>query len=88
MSEFHVRVVRVGPIVKHPQADNLSIAQVFGYPVIIRTGEYAEGDRAVYVPVDSVVPEGDPRWAFLGEHRRIRAKKLRGVFSMGLLTAA
>ncbi|RYE90040.1 MAG: hypothetical protein EOO75_10780 [Myxococcales bacterium] len=80
--------MRGGPIVKHPQADNLSIAQVFGYPVIIRTGEYAEGDRAVYVPVDGVVPEGDPRWAFLGEHRRIRAKKLRGVFSMGLLTAA
>jgi RNA ligase (TIGR02306 family) len=88
MSEFHVETIRVGPIVKHPNADNLSITRVRDYPVILRTGEFLEGDLAVYVPVDAVVPAGDPRWAFLGEHRRIVAKRLRGIFSMGLLTAA
>jgi len=35
-----------------------------------------------------VVPEGDPRFAFLAGHLRIRAKRLRGVFSMGLLIHA
>lgn len=84
-SEHDVRVVRVGPLTKHPNADSLSITEVDGRPVICRTGEYQEGDLAVYVPIDSVVPEGDPRWEFLAGHRRIRAKKLRGVFSMGLL---
>jgi RNA ligase (TIGR02306 family) len=88
MSEFHVETLRVGPIEKHPGADNLSITRVRDYPVILRTGEFQEGDLAVYVPVDSVVPAGDPRWAFLGEHRRIQARRLRGIFSMGLLTAA
>jgi RNA ligase (TIGR02306 family) len=88
MSEFHVETVRIGPIAKHPNADNLSITRVRDYPVIVRTGEFSEGDLAVYVPVDSVVPAGEPRWAFLGEHRRIVAKRLRGIFSMGLLTAA
>ena len=88
-SESRVTVVRLGPIEKHPNADTLSITQVHGgYPVILRSGEYAEGDLAAYVPVDSIVPEGDPRWEFLGVHRRIRAKKLRGTFSMGLLTKA
>lgn len=87
MSEFHVEVVRVGAIEKHPNADSLSITKVHGgYPVIFRTGDFAEGQLAVYVPVDSIVPATE-RWAFLGEHRRIRAKRLRGVFSMGLLTA-
>lgn len=87
MSEFHVRVVRVGPIEKHPNANSLSLTLIDGgYPVIFRTGDYREGDLAVYVPVDSVVPEGDPRWDFLQGHRRIKAKKLRGTFSMGLLT--
>ncbi len=86
MSEFHVNVVRVGAIARHPQADNLSIASVYGYPVVIRTGEFAEGDLAVYVPVDGIVPATDPRWSFLGERTRIRAKKLRGIFSMGLLS--
>lgn len=86
-SEHRVEVVRVGPIMKHPDADTLSITTVLGgYPVILRTGEYQEGDLAVYVPIDSVVPENDPRWEFLAGHRRIRAKRLRGIFSMGLLT--
>jgi len=88
MSEFHVEVVRVGALTKHPNADSLSITSVRGYPIIIRTGDFAEGDLAVYVPVDAVVAPNDLRFAFLGDHRRIRAKRLRGVFSMGLLTRA
>lgn len=86
MSEFKVEVARVGKIIKHDNADTLSIADVNGYPVIIRTGEYSEGDLAVYVPIDAVVPSDDPRWSFLAGHTRIKAKRLRGVFSMGMLT--
>jgi tRNA-binding EMAP/Myf-like protein len=89
MSEFKVEVVRVGPIRKHPNADTLSITDVHGgYPCIIRTGEFREGGLAVYVPITAVVPADDERWAFLGAHREIEAKRLRGVFSMGLLTKA
>ena len=58
MSEFHVQVVQVGPVTKHPNADSLSCSEVDGYPVIFRTGDYVEGDRAVYVPVDAIVPDG------------------------------
>ena len=86
MTEFRVEVVRVTNVVKHPNADALSIARVAGdYPVVFQTGTYKEGDLAVYVPVDAVVPD-EERWSFLGGRRRIRAKKLRGIFSMGLLT--
>ncbi len=87
MSEFHVVVTRIDKIEKHPNADTLSIAKVLGdYPVIFRTGEFQNGDLAVYVPVDAIVPESNPRWEFLGTQRRIKAKRLRGIFSMGLLT--
>lgn len=89
MSEFHVEVVRLGPIEKHPNADQLEITHVRGnYPVIVRKGEYKEGDKAVYIPIDSMVPGDDPRWSFLAGHNRIKAKRLRGIFSMGLLTQA
>lgn len=89
MSEWRVEVVRLEVVEKHPNADTLSITQVLGgYPCILRTGEFQEGEVAVYVPVDSLVPADDPRWSFLGGHWRIRAKRLRGVFSMGLLTKA
>jgi RNA ligase (TIGR02306 family) len=89
-TEHDVRVVRIGTITRHDNADTLSITEVDGRPCIIRTGEYAEGDLAVYVPIDSLVPVADPRFAFLadkakGERARIKAMRLRGVFSMGLL---
>ncbi len=88
MSEFHIKVVRVGSILKHPNADTLSITNIHGgYPVIFRTGDFQEGDLAVYIPIDSVLPN-EPRWDFLAGHLRIRAKKLRSIFSMGMLTTA
>jgi RNA ligase (TIGR02306 family) len=67
----------------------------------MRLGEFKEGDLAVYVPITAVVPADEPRWQFLlkpGEIAPLRndgvpgieieAKKLRGIFSMGLLAAA
>jgi len=85
MSEFHINIIRVGKIEAHPNADALELTRVFDYPVIVRKGEYKEGDLAVYIPVDSVVPDTE-QWAFLAGHRRIKAKRLRGIFSMGLLS--
>mgnify|MGYP001769147590 CR=1 FL=1 len=87
MSEFHVEVASVRNVQKHPNADTLSIAEINGYPVIFRTGEFSEGGLAAYVPIDSVVPDTED-WAFLGGHRRIKAKRLRGIFSMGLIIPA
>lgn len=97
MSEFHIRVVEIGEVTKHDNADSLLltvIGGVGGYPVLFRNGEYAKGDRAVYVPVGAAVPADDPRWSFLVKpgstkpYVEIEAKRLRGVFSMGILTAA
>lgn len=89
MSEFTVPVVRIEQVRKHDNADSLSITEVDGCPVIFKTTDFKEGDLAVYVPVESVVPVDGP-FAFLATKEgqktsRIKAKKLRGVFSMGLL---
>lgn len=97
MSEFHVKAVRVGTVERHPNADSLSFTDINGaggYRVIFRTGEFDEGDMAVYVPVAAAVPAADPRWSFLVKpgstkpYVEIEAKRLRGVFSMGILTKA
>lgn len=89
-TEFKVEVVQIGKCEKHPNADTLSITDVGGYPVIFKTGEFREGNLAVYVPVDAVVPTtGASPFAFLASGgkatSRIKARRLRGVFSMGLL---
>lgn len=111
MSEFHVNVVRLTNVSKHPNADSLYIAKIHGgYPVIFKGkefgGAFSEGDLAVYIPVDSMVPATE-EYAWLSpptevllpggekqmvpavvpreKDRRVRAKRLRGVFSMGML---
>lgn len=95
MSEFHIHTVRVGEINPHPNADSLSITRVHGgYPCIIRTGELHEGDLAVYIPVDALLHVSRPMFAFLAKQAnkdgwaRIKALRLRGIFSMGLLIPA
>lgn len=81
---WSISVVKIDEIQKHPNADLLEIAIVEGIPVIIKKEEYKAGDLAVYIPVDSVVPDTED-YEFLRGHLRIKAKKLRGVFSCGLL---
>lgn len=91
MSEFKVEAVRIGKIDKHPDADSLSITEIQGCPVIFKTGGFFTGDLAAYVPIDSMVPVARPEFEFLKnkdkprEYERIKAKKLRGIFSMGML---
>lgn len=98
-SEFRVEVVRLGPIDRHPNADTLGITQVHGgYPVITKLGGFKEGEKVVYVPVDAMVPTEREEFSFLaakakakiGEEprHRVRAARLRGIFSMGLLVPA
>jgi RNA ligase (TIGR02306 family) len=91
--ESDVRVVTLTNLHHHPDADALDLAEVDGgYPVIVRRGEYVEGEVVIYIPVDTMVPTTG-EFAFLdpkgtGKPHRIRAKKIRGVFSMGLVAKA
>ncbi|OYD94516.1 RNA ligase (ATP) [Nostoc sp. 'Peltigera membranacea cyanobiont' 210A] len=89
MSIFKVEVVKINSINPHPNADRLDIASIedMGYQVIIVKGNLNPGDLAFYFPIDSVIPEN-----FLDEFgirnyysKKLRAAKLRGIFSEGLL---
>ena len=101
MSTFSVPIIEVGKIGKHPNADLLSITHLGHYPIIIQTGSFKEGDSAIYIPEEALLPDV-PMFQFLWtkklpdgtikveqnppeRHRTIWARKLRGIFSMGLL---
>ncbi len=71
----------------HPNADSLSIVRVGGWTVCVRTVDWQGKELGAYIPPDNVVPDR-PEFAFLDGHRRIRARKLRGVVSHGLLMPA
>lgn len=95
-STHQVKVVRVGEILNHPNADRLSITMVGGYQVVIGKDNFKEGDLAIYIQPDSVVPQTEP-FKFIWEtyvgidgtvpekRRRIGVKKLRKEVSEGFL---
>jgi len=88
--EYRCEVVRIEKLEDHPDADTLQVTAAWSYPVIVKKGEFNLGDLAIYIPIDGVVPFTEEwRWLHGGSERvkdrRIKAKRLRGIFSMGLL---
>jgi len=87
-STHKVEVFRISEIEKHPNADSLSIVKFYGYECIVRSSEFKVGDLACYVPPDNILPEL-PEYEFLRSKKfRVKAMKLRGVTSQGLVLKA
>lgn len=87
--------VEIVPVVleKHPNADALSIIRIDGYQVVGRTEDWLNVPLGAYLPPDSVVDVTRPEFAWLDDHSgktqmRIKARRLRGEWSMGLLVPA
>ncbi len=90
MAEFEVKVYKL-TIEEHPNADRLELAGVGDFRSIVMKGQFKTGDLGVYIPEASICPE----WliAKLGlegklagkKHNRVKAVRLRGVFSQGLI---
>lgn len=67
-----------------PNSDNLEVATILGWKVVVRKGEFQPGDKCVYCEIDSVLPD-KPEFAFLSPKKfRIRTCRLRGQISQGI----
>ncbi len=75
------RVTKLTPI---PGADKIETADVLGYKVVVKKGEFQEGDLGVFHFPDTVVDETNPVYSFLKE-KRLKVIKLRKQVSQGLL---
>lgn len=85
---------KIETITPIPDADAIEVASVGGWKVVVKKGEFKEGDLAVYLEVDSWVPhelapflsKGQEPKEFNGvKGERLRTVKLRGTTSQGLL---
>jgi RNA ligase (TIGR02306 family) len=87
MSSLIVPVTEIEKLLPHSNADALELAQVLGWQLVVRKGEYQAGDRIVYFPIDTVLPlELSERFGvtkYLSK-QRIKCAKLRGEPSFGL----
>lgn len=90
-STFKVEVVPV-ELVKHPDADRLSIAIVKGWECVVATEQFDGIKLGAYIPLDALLPRTDRFLSFfkdsMKERFRVKAVKLRGVISMGILIPA
>jgi RNA ligase (TIGR02306 family) len=91
--------VEVVPVVLEPipGADRVALARVHGYTCVTEKTQWAGRPLAAYVPPDSLVDVTRPEFSFLmkdakyGDDKmlaRIKAKRIRGVLSFGLLVPA
>lgn len=85
------RIDAINPI---PNADAIECATVGGWRVVVKKGEFAAGDLAVYAEVDSWIPHelapfltkgNEPREYNGVKGERLRTVRLRGQVSQGLL---
>lgn len=80
MSEFKIEVCKLNNITSHPNADKLEMCEVNGCVAIFQKGSYQEGDLAVVVIEDSVVPD-EIRDDFGLKKNRVKPIRLRGIYS-------
>jgi RNA ligase (TIGR02306 family) len=74
----------------HPNADSLEIAEVLGWQTVVKKGIHKEGDKIVFITIDTIVPRC--QWSeFLVDSKnpdkpiRLKNIKLRGEYSSGLV---
>lgn len=90
MSTFEVKVYKLR-IEPHTNADTLELAVIGDYRSCVRKGQFKTGDLGVYIPEGAVVPEAILEQLGLvgklagAQHNRVKAMKLRGIVSQGLI---
>lgn len=85
-------IVEVGVIEKvepHPNADRLDIVGIRGWRCVVGKGEFNIGDKAIYIPIDSVLSESAqaelfPPGSKISYNGRIKTIKIRGAISQGM----
>jgi len=88
-----VTVREINAIDDIPGADLIKVATVEGWKVVVKAGEFKEGDLCVFFEVDSYLPMSDERFKFLEKNAtnwqgipgaRLKTIRLRKQLSQGL----
>ena len=75
------KIKNIEPI---PLAEKIEKAQVLGWSVVVKKGEFNIGDLCVYFEIDSILPP-KPEFEFLQKSKyRIKTVRLRGQVSQGI----
>ena len=61
-----------------PKADAIEVARIGGWAVVVKKGEFAAGEQALYIEIDAFLPDGQPAWQFLVDKQAIEYNNVLG----------
>src|SRR5580765_8503788 len=91
MSTHRVEVVKIDEIMPHGNADRLELAKIMGWLVVTGKGNFQKDQLALYIPVDSILPNTlemrlfPPGSKITLKKGRVRSIKIRGQMSQGMI---
>jgi RNA ligase (TIGR02306 family) len=91
MANFEVKIHKIDGIEPIANADAIEVANIMGYQCVVKKGEFKVGEPVVYIPEQAIVPAWLLRKMGLegklagSNGDRVKAIKLRGVVSQGLV---
>ena len=84
MNDRLATIQQIKSVCQCPNSDNLDLVQILGWQVVTKRNEFLPGDLAVYITIDSILPE-KPEFEFLrNKNFRIKPIRLRGNASAGI----
>lgn len=79
-------IEKIHSIQPHFNADTLEVGKIKEWPVVVKKGQYKDGDFIVFIRIDSIVPFTNTYFAFMErQHYRVWNAKFRGAPSQGLV---
>ena len=75
----------VAALLPHNNADSLEIVRVLGYECIVQKDKFVVGDKVILIQPDTLLPEEPWAEMFRKRSSRVKACKLRGVWSFGIV---
>jgi hypothetical protein len=78
-------IVTIDEIKPIPNYDRVEHARVGGWWVIVKKNQFKVGEPAIYIEVDSKVPEKEPFLFLEAKKYRVKTQKMCKVISQGLL---
>ena len=91
MADLKVEIVKITEIKPHSNADRMELAFIGGWQSCVPIGKFKAGDRAIYIPVDCILPSDVENILFPPgskvklSNSRVRSIRLRGAMSQGML---
>ena len=91
MADFKVKICQLDEVSAHPNADRLDLARIGGWQVVVGKNQHKAGELVAYIPEQSLVPEKLQQILHVegklagSRKNRVKALRLRGVLSQGLI---